>query len=83
MPAEGTIALLRSSQDWQEFDDFYAKAMAGGTLFEQTASAPVQTGRIRDWICRGPIEYTGREALRREIDMLKSSLGDKPSATRS
>jgi 5-methyltetrahydropteroyltriglutamate--homocysteine methyltransferase len=52
--------------------------MAGGTLFEQTASAPVQTGRIRDWICRGPIEYTGRESLRREIDLLKSSLGDKP-----
>jgi 5-methyltetrahydropteroyltriglutamate--homocysteine methyltransferase len=78
VPAEGTIALLRSSKDWQEFDDFYAKAMAGGTLFEQTASAPVQTGRIRDWICRGPIEYTGRESLRREIDLLKSSLGDKP-----
>jgi 5-methyltetrahydropteroyltriglutamate--homocysteine methyltransferase len=78
VPAEGTIALLRSSEDWKEFDDFYAKAMAGGTLFEQTASAPVQTGRIRDWICRGPIEYTGRESLRREIDLLKSSLGDKP-----
>ena len=78
VPAEGTIALLRSSEDWKEFDDFYAKAMAGGTLFEQTASAPVQTGRIRDWICRGPIEYTGRDALRREIDLLKSSLGAKP-----
>lgn len=78
VPAEGTIALLRSSEDWKEFDDFYAKAMAGGTLFEQTASAPVQTGRIRDWICRGPIEYTGREALRREIDLLKSSLSNKP-----
>ena len=40
VPAEGTVALLRSSADWQEFDDFYAKAMAGGTLFEQTASVP-------------------------------------------
>ena len=45
VPAEGTVALLRSSEDWKEFDDFYAKAMAGGTLFEQTASAPVQTSR--------------------------------------
>ncbi len=74
-PAEGTFALLHSSRDWQEFDDFYAKAMAGGTLFEQTASAPVQTARIRDWICRAPIEYTGQAALRSEIYLLKSALG--------
>jgi 5-methyltetrahydropteroyltriglutamate--homocysteine methyltransferase len=75
VPAEGTLALLRASKDWQEFDDFYAKAMAGGTLFEQTASAPVQTSRIRDWVCREPIRYTGQEALQREIDLLKASLG--------
>jgi 5-methyltetrahydropteroyltriglutamate--homocysteine methyltransferase len=75
VPAEGTFALLRSSRDWQEFDDFYAKALAGGTLFEQTASAPVQTARIRDWVCRGPIAYTGHAALRREIDLLTSALG--------
>ena len=71
VPAEGTIALLRSSEDWKEFDDFYAKAMAGGTLFEQTASAPVQTSRIRDWMCREPITYTGQAALEREIGLLK------------
>jgi 5-methyltetrahydropteroyltriglutamate--homocysteine methyltransferase len=75
VPAEGTMQLLRSSRDWQEFDDFYAKAMAGGTLFEQTASAPVQTSRIRDWVCRAPIRYTGQEALQREIDLLKQALG--------
>ena len=75
VPAEGTVALLRSSLDWQEFDDFYSKAMAGGTLFEQTASTPVQTSRIRDWVCRAPIEYTGQAALQREIDLLKAALG--------
>jgi 5-methyltetrahydropteroyltriglutamate--homocysteine methyltransferase len=75
VPAEGTFALLRSSADWQEFEDFYSKAMAGGTLFEQTASAPVQTARVRDWICREPIRYTGQESLRREIELLKSALG--------
>jgi 5-methyltetrahydropteroyltriglutamate--homocysteine methyltransferase len=75
VPAEGTMQLLRSSQDWQEFDDFYSKALAGGTLFEQTASVPTQTSGIRDWVCRGPIRYTGQEALAREIEMLKSALG--------
>lgn len=75
VPATGTVELLRSSRDWQEFDDFYSKAMAGGTLFEQTASAPVQTSRIRDWICREPIRYTGQQALQREIELLKGALG--------
>ncbi|HUQ51126.1 MAG TPA: cobalamin-independent methionine synthase II family protein [Gammaproteobacteria bacterium] len=75
VPAEGTLRLLSASKDWQQFDDFYAKAMAGGTLFEQTASAPVQTSRIRDWICREPIRYTGQASLQREIDLLKASLG--------
>jgi 5-methyltetrahydropteroyltriglutamate--homocysteine methyltransferase len=75
VPAEGTAALLRASADWQEFDDFYEKAMAGGTLFEQTASTPAQSSRIRDWICRAPIRYTGQQALAREIELLKSSLG--------
>jgi 5-methyltetrahydropteroyltriglutamate--homocysteine methyltransferase len=78
VPAEGTLRLLSNSKDWQEFDDFYAKAMAGGTLFEQTASAPVQTSRIRDWICREPIRYTGQAALQREIDLLKAALGSHP-----
>jgi 5-methyltetrahydropteroyltriglutamate--homocysteine methyltransferase len=78
IPAEGTIALLRSSADWQEFDDFYGKAMAGGTLFEQTASAPVQTSRIRDWVCREPIRYTGQKSLQREIELLKAALGSHP-----
>ena len=33
-----TYALLVGSLDWQEFDDFYKKALEGGTLFEQTRS---------------------------------------------
>jgi 5-methyltetrahydropteroyltriglutamate--homocysteine methyltransferase len=78
MPAEGTLKLLRSSRDWAEFEDFYAKAMAGGTLFEQTASAPVQTSRIVDWRCTGPIRYTGQTALAREIGLLREALGDSP-----
>ena len=37
-----TAALLGDSLDWKEFDDFYRKALEGGTLFEQTRSAPNQ-----------------------------------------
>jgi 5-methyltetrahydropteroyltriglutamate--homocysteine methyltransferase len=65
MPAEGTLKLLKSSRDWIEFEDFYNKAMAGGTLFEQTASAPAQTTGIVDWRCTAPIGYIGQASLAR------------------
>jgi 5-methyltetrahydropteroyltriglutamate--homocysteine methyltransferase len=77
-PAVGTVALLRASKDWQEFDDFYSKALAGGTLFEQTASVPTQTAGVRDWVCREPIRYTGQAALQQEIEVLKASLAAHP-----
>ena len=79
--AEGrTLALLGDSLDWKEFDDFYRKAFEGGTLFEQTRSAPEQTGGRYDWICRGPIEYSGQAALEREIDLLRTALDDREPA---
>ncbi len=70
-----TFALLGDSEDWLEFGDFYQKALEGGTLFEQTRSAPVQTNRRMDWVCRSPIQYTGQAALQRELDTLRAALG--------
>lgn len=75
-----TFALLGDSEDWKEFADFYQKAIESGTLFEQTRSAPNQTNRRIDWVCRGPIRYTGQTALQREIDLLRSALGSQPPA---
>jgi 5-methyltetrahydropteroyltriglutamate--homocysteine methyltransferase len=71
--------MLAASSDWREFDDFYKRALEGGTLFEQTRAAPNQTDqRVFDWVCTGPIEYTGHAALQREIAMLRSALGQRP-----
>jgi 5-methyltetrahydropteroyltriglutamate--homocysteine methyltransferase len=70
-----TFALLGDSLDWKEFADFYTKALEAGTLFEHTRSAPNQTSRRMDWVCRAPIRYTGQAALQREIDLLRSALG--------
>lgn len=73
---EGAVfELLQASSDWIEFSDFYERALAGGTLFEQTSSTPNQTRSRLDWICRGPIEYTGQAALQRELDLLADALG--------
>jgi 5-methyltetrahydropteroyltriglutamate--homocysteine methyltransferase len=72
-----SIALLKDSADWHDFDEFYKAAMEGGTLFEQTRAAPEVTNRPLDWSCTGPITYCGQAALQREIDCLKEALGDK------
>jgi 5-methyltetrahydropteroyltriglutamate--homocysteine methyltransferase len=71
-----TFALLRDSADWTEFADFYQKALEGGTLFEQTRSTPTQTNRRMDWVCRSPIRYIGEAALEREIELLRSAIGN-------
>jgi 5-methyltetrahydropteroyltriglutamate--homocysteine methyltransferase len=72
-------SLLVQSQDWVEFDQFYAAAMREGVLFEDTGAAPSQA-RVSDWVCTGPIEYRGQEALEREIGMLNAALGDVPAS---
>jgi 5-methyltetrahydropteroyltriglutamate--homocysteine methyltransferase len=72
-----TFRLLGDSLDWKEFGDFYRKALEGGTLFEQTGSAPNQTATRLDWSCTGPIRYVGEAALQRELDLLRSALGEQ------
>ena len=71
--------LLTGSEDWLEFDQFYAAAMQHGVLFEDTGSAPDQA-RVHDWVCTGPIEYRGQAALEREIGLLKAALGERPAS---
>jgi 5-methyltetrahydropteroyltriglutamate--homocysteine methyltransferase len=73
----GTVSLLTQSADWKDFGEFYKAAMEGGTLFEQTRSAPSQV-RSMDWECIGPVTYVGQKALQREIDCLKAALGTTP-----
>ena len=78
-PPGASIKILMESADWIEFGDFYREALEGGTLFEQTRSAPDQL-RTMDWGCDGAIAYKGQDQLRREIDCLKAALGSKPAS---
>jgi len=73
-------AALMAGKDWTEFSDFYGKALARGTLFEQTGAVPDQApSRRMALLCRGPIEYVGHEALQREIDTLRDALDGHPA----
>lgn len=83
----GLGTLLTSSADWAEFDDFYRVNLEKGTLFEQSGSAPKvpegakdSAAAVDDWLCTGPVTYTGGKLLEREIAMLKGALGKRPAA---
>jgi 5-methyltetrahydropteroyltriglutamate--homocysteine methyltransferase len=73
-----TAGIFMHGKDWETFGEFYQAALEAGTLFEQTKSAPDSTRSARsDWVCTGPIEYSGAAALEREIGLLKDALGDR------
>ena len=77
----GLQELTTSSLDWQEFSEFYNAALANGTLFEQTATAPAQTGNAaRDFACTEPVSYIGQQAIAREIRLTQAALGDQDPA---
>jgi 5-methyltetrahydropteroyltriglutamate--homocysteine methyltransferase len=69
------VSLVMRSEDWKKFDQFYKAATEGGTLFEQTRAAPSQV-RTVEYVCTGPIMYSGQKQLQREIDTLRQGLGD-------
>jgi 5-methyltetrahydropteroyltriglutamate--homocysteine methyltransferase len=79
--------LLLSSTDWVEFRDFYLAVLQNGTLFEQSGSAQhvpegaeETTQSVEDWVCTSPVHYSGQAALEREINVMKTALGDSPVA---
>jgi 5-methyltetrahydropteroyltriglutamate--homocysteine methyltransferase len=51
--------------DWQRFPDFYADYFAR----EQEYDSP-----RGDWVCVGPVTYTGGQAIQRDIANLKAAL---------
>jgi 5-methyltetrahydropteroyltriglutamate--homocysteine methyltransferase len=66
-------ATLRG-KDFVDFAEFYAEAARTGTMWYRpdgrlrTPAAPVQ------WVCTGPISYTGQAALRHDIDNFTAAL---------
>lgn len=63
--------VVAQGKDREEFADFYKWAAECGTLFFEPGNQ-IQTVR-KNLVCSGPITYTGKAALRREIELLKST----------
>ncbi|UGS37275.1 cobalamin-independent methionine synthase II family protein [Capillimicrobium parvum] len=64
MAAEMVGANVLPGTDKRLFGEFYA-------AYEKTQGF---TGTITNWVCTGPITYTGQAALQRDIDDLKAAL---------
>ena len=65
-PGEVTLASFGERRDWQAFADAYLDPSSGASVpNRENAVAPV---------CRGPITYTGQEAVRRDIADMKAAM---------
>ena len=62
-----------AGREQREFADFYRYAAQSGTLFY----VPDDQIKVKRnyWICNGPVTYTGRDALEREIALLTDAAG--------
>jgi 5-methyltetrahydropteroyltriglutamate--homocysteine methyltransferase len=69
-PPAGTKPIILTGRDREEFADFYRYATERGTLFYSPGE---QIKRARpNWVCVGPIAYTGAAALAHEIATLRA-----------
>jgi 5-methyltetrahydropteroyltriglutamate--homocysteine methyltransferase len=65
----GETPLIAQGRDREAFADFYRYATERGTLFYTPGE---QIKRVRPvWYCMDPVTYEGRDALNREIEVLK------------
>src|SRR5215212_10625846 len=72
VPPEGSI--LVKGQDREVFADFYRHAAEQQTLFFARDDRIKAVRRYT--VATGPITYTGSAALRRELDVFRSVIGD-------
>lgn len=66
--------VIALGKDREQYAEFYQWAAARGSLFFEPGD---QIKAVRThFVCTGPVSYVGYEALRREIDLLKSAARD-------
>src|SRR3954449_7319209 len=69
-PPSGAKPVILTGKDREEFADFYRYATEKGTLFYSPGE---QIKRARpNWVCVGPITYSGQGALAHEIKTLRA-----------
>jgi 5-methyltetrahydropteroyltriglutamate--homocysteine methyltransferase len=68
-PGEITLASFGERRDWQRFAEAYGDPGSGASLPNRKHANQLAP------VCRGPITYTGHEAVQRDIADLKAALG--------
>ena len=66
-------AVLRG-KDFVDFGEFYAEAARTGTMWYRPGRASADSTAPVQWVCAGPITYTGQAALQKDIDNVLNAL---------
>jgi 5-methyltetrahydropteroyltriglutamate--homocysteine methyltransferase len=61
-------------KDFVEFADFYAEAARTGSMWYRPDGRLRKRAAPVEWVCTGPISYTGQSALQGDIENLKAAL---------
>ncbi len=78
-PATSDASLLNRSYDMRQFADYYREAIERGTLWH-TSVAQETRQTPTEYVCTGPVTYTGTPLLRRDIANLQRALEATPVA---
>jgi 5-methyltetrahydropteroyltriglutamate--homocysteine methyltransferase len=70
--SRGRAAWTFGSKERKEFAEFYAEDGGMGSAGQAGSSS----GRMFGLTCTGPVKYTGRAAVQRDVENLASALGD-------
>lgn len=62
----------RRSREREEFKEFYAELEKGGAHYWTSPGNDVPPGKR--WACTGPIHYIGQDALKQDLDVLRSAV---------
>jgi 5-methyltetrahydropteroyltriglutamate--homocysteine methyltransferase len=71
-PQSAVRPMLLQGKDREEFKEFYDYATERGTLFFTGGQTVQMRTRRPHYVCTGPIRYRAQDALRHEIETLKS-----------
>jgi 5-methyltetrahydropteroyltriglutamate--homocysteine methyltransferase len=78
-PATPADSPLAGSFEMKQYAEYYGEAIQRGTLWHSTVALGGEPGTRLQYVCAGPITYTGRDAMQRDIDNLKRALQATPA----
>jgi 5-methyltetrahydropteroyltriglutamate--homocysteine methyltransferase len=78
-PATPADSPLAGSYEMAQYAAYYGEAIERGTLWHTSVALGGEPGVAVQYVCTGPITYTGQAVIKRDIENLRSALQKTPA----